>query len=786
LQKKIFVRLVGFLATLLIALPGSSLAAEVEAPLSSDNSLSVLQVNGTSYSPGSQVYLPEGTESVDVNAVPTDPNADVTLVEGDVDLAPGENDLLVEVTAENAVAKTYRLTLYVEYSGDVSLFEFTVDGVDVVDGQTIDLASGTESVDVFATPNDPDASVVEVVGDQDLVDGESTLSVTVLAADGETSKTYTVQLNVLPSNNTDLFEFTVDGEDVLDQSSLTLPAGTDEVEVFVTPTDENAVVVSVDGETSLVEGDNVVTVVVLAADGITSKTYTVTLVVPGSSDAELFEFTVDGVDVINNQVVDLPYGTESVEVFATPSDPDALVDWSGDFDLVVGDNNLLVTVTPVVGEAVVYKVTLRVAKASSDTEISAITVDGKAAAIGGTVSMPQGTTDIDVFVTLRNEFAEYSVEGDFDLKAGNNTVTVRVTAQDGTVKAYTFIANVLNPSKDTTLKLLQVDGRTVAPGSTVLLLAGTKSVQAVGVPNDAKATGRVQSGDTNLTAGDNTLVVRITAEDTAVFADYRVTLRVVTSNDQIFKPVTSPVIAAGKGFATVAGVSSNTTVTTSSPNVSVQGTNFGSLFTAFGLDGKTIALSTLKQQTIQIGGAISISASGFGSNLPVSVYAYSGTKSFLLGSIVAGPSGAVNGKLGIPTGVAVGDARILVSGFAANKSDVLSIGLGVKVKAGFTTLTIAVKAIPLTGKIPAAGTKALAVISTKVKTFTYVKVTLQISQSTSASVAAKATTAVKTAVAGLLNKLKPKPVQVFVVLAPKKLVKTAKSGDVVATIQFTK
>ena len=154
--------------------------------------------------------------------------------------------------------------------------------------------------------------------------------------------------------------------------------------------------------------------------------------------------------------------------------------------------------------------------------------------------------------------------------------------------------------------------------------------------------------------------------------------------------------------------------------------------------------------------------------------------------MTASSNGTITGTIVLPSTLKVGDAKILVSGYSADGTNVLTVGLGVKVKAGFSTLAIAVKAVPMTAKIPAAGTKALAVISTKIKGYTYVKVTLQVSQATTAAVAAKMAAAVKTAVSTLMNKLSPKPVQVYVILAPKKLLKTAKTGDVSVSIQYTK
>jgi len=68
-----------------------------------------------------------------------------------------------------------------------------IDDVDHVDGDIVDLGTGTESVVVDARPDDPKA-VVEVTGDSGFEVGENKLEIKVTGSDNKTSQVYTITL----------------------------------------------------------------------------------------------------------------------------------------------------------------------------------------------------------------------------------------------------------------------------------------------------------------------------------------------------------------------------------------------------------------------------------------------------------------------------------------------------------------------------------------------------------------------------------------------------------------
>ena len=222
-----------------------------------------------------------------------------------------------------------------------------MNGNDVQDGDQVDLEPYTTEVEVTVETADANASF-EVSGGADLQSGENTLTVTVTAADGETTQEYNVLLVVALSADTSLAVFQVNGNDVADGDQVDLEPYTTEVEVTVETTDANASF-EISGGTDLQSGENTLTVTVTAANGDVAE-YSVTLNVALGDDTSLSMFVVGGEDVVDGDQVDLePYTTE-VEVVAEATDPDATVEIAGGTDLQPGENTLTVTVTAANGD----------------------------------------------------------------------------------------------------------------------------------------------------------------------------------------------------------------------------------------------------------------------------------------------------------------------------------------------------------------------------------------------------------------------------------------------------
>ena len=503
--------------------------------LNNDTSLATFQVNGQDVQDGDSVDLDPLTDSVDVTVETTDPDATYEVT-GDTDLVAGENTLAVTVTAaDGETSDEYDVTLNVALNNDTSLATFQVNGQDVQDGDSVDLAAYTTSVDVVVLTTDANATF-EIVGDSDLMNGENTLTVTVTAADGETTQDYNVTLNVLMSSDTSLTSFQVNGTDIQGGDTVRLAGGTDAVDVGVQTTDANATYAVV-GDSGLVAGENTLTVTVTAADGETTQDYTVTLLVL-SSDASITGISVEGISAADGDIVTVPADTTSVSVEVTTTSENATYTVEGADVLQPGENTVTITVTAEDGTTQDYSITVRVGGLSADTGLNVFKINGTDVVDGSTVQAPARTTSVSVVVETRDASATFKIVGRNGLVVGNNNVVVTVTAPDHqTVKTYTVTVVVAPISSNTNLSVFTVNGIAVSNdnlnGVALDLPAFTRNVTVAAQTEDVEATS-VVSGKTGLVDGINTLRVVVTAANgTMRTYEVRLNVRVLSSDSSL-------------------------------------------------------------------------------------------------------------------------------------------------------------------------------------------------------------------------------------------------------------
>jgi len=551
-----------------------------EVVLSDDTSVESLTVGGQDATGGS-VTLPAGTRAAVVSVVTTDPFA-TFAVDGGTDLVAGENTITVTVTAADGEATAeYVITATVEatVSGtEVGVNSITVAGKDGLAGN-VEVGIGTRAVRVIVETTDPFASFT-VDGNTDLQPGENTVTITVTAADGETTAEYVVTV-VIPelSDDTSTELLTVNGLEVGDGDSIDLASGTSRVSVKVVTTDPLAnFVISGDGKklgSPLQEGENSLVITVFAQNGDSADT-TITLnVLTLSTNTDLAEedpLKVNG-EVVDIELLDqatgylnLPLSATRISVGVKAADPgaDVFVNdktvWptlARQFSVEKGVNLISIQIVPPAGNSFAKTYVLKVYVGGADATLKSAKVNNtavtfnadKAAVLAG--ELPNGTKSVNIFaeptVALKSgntpgtkvEFDPaasttatantYKVDG---LVTGENTVTITVTPGDENVEAgvYTITINVAR-SSDKRLKTLLINGAPAAPGSTILLPVGTDAVEAEADTESEFATYEITGLDEILT-GVNTAVVTVTAEDETT-QKYNVTLIVPKAADTI-------------------------------------------------------------------------------------------------------------------------------------------------------------------------------------------------------------------------------------------------------------
>ena len=160
----------------------------------------------TSYS----VTVPADTENVEVYAEAQDSNATVTGT-GTVNLQEGENTVNVVVTAEDGTTKTYTITITRETAED------TGENTEIIEGeglanlsiQNIELSPKFEtnvyeytakyigedtSLQIEANPTNEEYQV-EIVGNENLQEGENLITILVSDSDGNNVATYQITVN---------------------------------------------------------------------------------------------------------------------------------------------------------------------------------------------------------------------------------------------------------------------------------------------------------------------------------------------------------------------------------------------------------------------------------------------------------------------------------------------------------------------------------------------------------------------------------------------------------------
>jgi hypothetical protein len=480
-----------------------------------DTSTNSVTVNGSDVVDGDILDLEPLTTDADVQVDTVDTDATVEII-GASDLVAGSNDLLIVITAaDGETTREIAVTLNVLLNTDVSLATFNVAGVDVADADYVTVEPLTTEVEVIVETTDPEASY-EIVGGTDLVPGENDLQVIVTAVDGETVGEYYVVIVVAANTDTSLESLIVNGEETDDGGVVYLDPFTTEVSVEVTTTDADATYL-IAGDVDLAVGENELLISVTAADGETTQDYFVTVVVALSNDASLTNMTVTWSDadgeqsaqVVDGDEIDLPSKTYEVDVLVEPTDAEATFEVSGNTDLVVGENQMVVTITAPDGESTEdFYILLRVAV--GDVTTASFTVNGTEVADGDIIDVDPGSESVDVAVETTDPEATYEITGGDSLVLGENDLVLTVTSVDETLTVeYHVTLNVL-PSADASYSGIEINGITWEDG--VVLEVDAGDLDVVVNTNNEFATVAIEGATTNV-SGLTRLVVTVTAQD---------------------------------------------------------------------------------------------------------------------------------------------------------------------------------------------------------------------------------------------------------------------------------
>ncbi|MGE5701215.1 MAG: cadherin-like beta sandwich domain-containing protein [Clostridia bacterium] len=615
-------------------------------------------------------------------------------------MSPANNQVFSEVAGQNtlAISGTTKAD-----AGITITVKYTIDGIPAHTNQTIQILV-TDGTDQNFSKN--------ITVDHTLAAGSYTLRVWNEDHVGEKSAETTRTIVVVSTdlNALSLSSGTLNPGFSKETINYTASVANNVTSVTVTPTVVDATAtVKVNGASvasgqassaiNLAVGSNPPIMVRVTAQDGTSKDYTIT-VHRKSGNADLSTLTVDGTSVAGfaptttAYTVNVPNTTTAVTVVGTAANPNASVNVTGGGSLSVGDNTVTVRVT---AEDPMFtkNYTITVHRKSGNADLSTLAVDGTSVAgfapntVAYTVNVPNATTAVTVVGTAANPNASVNVTGGGSLSVGDNTVTVRVTAEDPSItKTYTITVHRKSGNAD--LSTLAVDGASVAGFApttvayTVNVPNATTAVTVTGTAADSNASVNVTGGG-SLNVGDNTVTVRVTAEDPSITKTYTITVHRKSGNADLSTLTVDGASVAGFAPNTVAytvNVPNATTAVTvtgtaADSNASVNVTGGGSLNVG---DNTVTVRVTAEDSTITRDYTITVRRQA--DNAELSALTVDGTS----------VAGFAPGTLSYTMNVPYATTAVAVTGTAADTNASVSVTGGSSLNVGDNTVTVRVTA----------------------------------------------------------------------------------------------
>ncbi len=378
---------------------------------------------------------------------------------GTYNLKVGENPLNVVVTATDGLERTYQVIVSRKPSDDATLKTLSINEASLNPGFISDIYEYTTSVDstyvVFTNivTTNPNATF-EIINNEPgtLVNtgDEATVTIRVTAEDKKTTKDYKIKATKLPSGNNNLSDLKVVGYTLTPTFDKNVTVYRTSVEnevstvlVEATSEDSNATITGT-GSVGLATGVNNVSVNVTSESGVT-KSYLLVITREYSNDA-----TLEYLDVNNGTLspeydgrltydVAVDYSITKLDLTVMPKNPNATYEVIGN-NITGTTGTVTIKVTAedgVTQETYTLSVTKDISKNALLKDLSEsnheFTTDFNSYVFNYTMIVNYEVTELDLTAIPVNEEANVDILNYDNLSVGNNTVTVRVTSEDGSI-----------------------------------------------------------------------------------------------------------------------------------------------------------------------------------------------------------------------------------------------------------------------------------------------------------------------------------------------------------------
>lgn len=488
------------------------------------------------------IEVPNEVSSITVTGIKSNPLSKVNG-NGKYALAVGQNSVILSVVSETGNIKMYELTITRKASDNAYLKVITTtEGVINPDpnheqfSYTLTVPSDTNKITVMGTP---EVKTTKVYGNDEyeLLDSVTEIVLTTVAGDNKTTLTYTITVEKEKSDNNNLKyllleegEITPEFQPNITSYTAIVPYEVEQGTFIIELEDERATYEILNNENFIV-GDNTVIIRVTSESGIV-KDYEVTITrqedVTGSdylSDLNIKNATLNPTFQKEQQYYEVmvPYQTTSINIDATPEDPDAIVSGKGDYNLSTGKNTILIRVLSTDGKIRDYQVVVT-REESDEARLSNITLDDD-------MLSPNFQKDNYTYslTTTKKELvfsniipvdpkATYEIIGNSFPENKDYQVIIRVTAPDKkNQKDYTINVTKM-PSKNNNLASLSVLGYEIKPtfnkGTTLYTLTVPNDINSImveAIPEDENSS-IFGDGTQILNVGVNQIIVEVTSE----------------------------------------------------------------------------------------------------------------------------------------------------------------------------------------------------------------------------------------------------------------------------------
>ena len=495
-----------------------------------------------------KVEVPENIEKVTVDAKTKDVNAIIAGL-GEEYLNYGSNMKEIIVTAENGNVNTYYINLYRAYNLNLKLLESDKGGLDPEfdpskTSYTINLDK-TQSEITFVAKPESNKVTVTGSGTYNLVPGENVITFVVKDPDGN-EKVYTVTVIKAKDENNYIKELTVDGiltpvfEKTTEEYTVDVRKEVTALDLVYTLESESATSRVIGNENFTFGVENTVTIEVTAENGdVRNYVFKVTPRPDEFFSNRLLDLTISKGQLtpdfnpdINYYAVTVPNSDSELTITTLKENEYATVSIGGvaggirTVPLNVGRNVFPVVVTSQDGVSVnTYNVVIYRSENNDATLQSLVVKDLDYRPIFSKTnteySMEVGSeiNELDITAIPTDANATVEISGYKNLVAGENRVTIKVTAPDGVTTMRYQIIVTKSLSKNNYISSLSVSGytfdktylKTDQGPYTVNVESNINSVMINAIP-EVETTTISGDGKVNVEKGRNVLSVKATSE----------------------------------------------------------------------------------------------------------------------------------------------------------------------------------------------------------------------------------------------------------------------------------